>query len=72
MYIWAIGTLNQLFITGSYTQIKFSKKNEIVSGKNPFVLIGPFYTPHSLCLNITFRQGCFVWKCCVFIRSTLS
>ena len=26
MYIWAIGTLNQLFIGGSYTQIKFSKK----------------------------------------------
>ena len=26
MYIWAIGTLNQLFISGSYIQIKFSKK----------------------------------------------
>ena len=26
MYIWGIGTVNQLFIRGSYTQIKFSKK----------------------------------------------
>ena len=26
MYIWAIGTLNQLFIRGSHTQIKFLKK----------------------------------------------
>ena len=26
MYIWVIGTLIQLFIRGSYTQIKFSKK----------------------------------------------
>ena len=26
MYIWTIGTLNQLFIRGSYTQIKFFKK----------------------------------------------
>ena len=33
IYIWAIGTLSQLFIRGSYTQIK-SSKNEVVSG-NP-------------------------------------
>ena len=26
VYIWAIGTLNQLFIRSSCTQIKFSKK----------------------------------------------
>ena len=26
MDIWVIGTLNQLFIRGSYTEIKFSKK----------------------------------------------
>ena len=26
MDIWIIDTLNQLFIRGSYTQIKFSKK----------------------------------------------
>ena len=26
MYIWALGTLNQLLIRGTYTQINFSKK----------------------------------------------
>ena len=26
MEIWEVGTLNQLFIRGSYTEIKFSKK----------------------------------------------
>ena len=26
MYIWTIGKLNQLFITGCYTHIKFKKK----------------------------------------------
>ena len=26
MNIWAVGTSNQFFITGSYTEIKFSKK----------------------------------------------
>ena len=31
IYILAISILNQLFIRGSYTQIKFSK-NEVVSG----------------------------------------
>ena len=34
MYIWVIGTLNQLFIGDSYTQIKFSK-NEAFSDKGP-------------------------------------
>ena len=31
--IWAIGILNQLLIRGCYTQVKFSPKNEVVSGK---------------------------------------
>ena len=26
MYIWGNGTVNQLFVISSYTQIKFSKK----------------------------------------------
>ena len=26
IYVWAIGKLNQLFISDTYTQIKFSKK----------------------------------------------
>ena len=49
LYIWAIGTLNQLFIRGSYTQIKF-KKNEVISGKSALSVISSFFTPHSICL----------------------
>ena len=28
MYIWDIGTVDQLFVRSSYTQIKFSKKTK--------------------------------------------
>ena len=41
MYIWVIGTLNQLFISGSYAQITFNK-NEVVTGKTPFLVICKF------------------------------
>ena len=56
IYIWEIGTLNQLFIRGSYTQIKFS--NEVVSDKSPFFVIGPFCTLHSIidCLTTSKRS----------------
>ena len=36
-----IGTLNQLFITGSYTKIKFSKK--VVNSKTSFFAVGLFF-----------------------------
>ena len=57
MEIWEVGTLNQLFIRGSYTEIKFSKKkkvNKAVSGKTPFFVTAPFYTLHSICLSFGF------------------
>ena len=53
VFIWAIGTINQLFIRGSCTQIKFSK-NEVVNGKSTFSVTGSFCTPHSICRNIGF------------------
>ena len=53
MYIWEIGAVNQLFVRRSYTQIKFSK-NEVVSGKSPFFVKGPFSAHHSICFNISF------------------
>ena len=37
--------------------------NKVVTGKNPFFVIGPFYTPHFICLNIGFWKSSFVWKC---------
>ena len=50
--ILVVGRLNQLFIRGSYTEIEFPK-NKKVSGKTPFLVIGPFYTLHYICLEIS-------------------
>ena len=36
---------------GCYVQIRFAKKNEVVSDKTPFYLKGPFFPPHSICLT---------------------
>ena len=71
MNIWVVGTSNALSIKGSYSEEKFSKNKE-VTGKPPFFVIGPFCTSHSICLNTSFWQGSFVWKCCVFNRSTFN
>ena len=53
MYIWEIGAVNQLFVRSSYTQKK-KKKNEVVSGKSPFFVKGPFSAHHLICFNIGF------------------
>ena len=54
MDVWVVRTLNQQFVRGSYTEIKFSKKKKkAVSDKTTFFLIGPFYTPDS---NIGFES----------------
>ena len=55
MGVWAVGTLNQLFVRGSLTETKLSKKiNKVVTGKNQFSVIGSFCSYHSICLNIGF------------------
>ena len=41
-------------------------KNVVVTGKALLFVISPFCTLHSICFNIGFWHGCFVWKCCVF------
>ena len=67
MYIRVIGTLNHLFIRGSYTPLNFFLKKEVIGGRSPFFVIGPFCTPHSVNLNIGFWQSSsFVWECCTF------
>ena len=53
MYIWATGILNQLFKEILKLKLNF-QKNEAVGGKRPFFVMGPFRTPHSICLNILF------------------
>ena len=50
MRIWEIAILNQVFIRGSYTQVKFLKK-KVLSGKSAVFVIGPICTPHSICPN---------------------
>ena len=52
MDILVARTLNEIFITGSFTEIKFSKKRQLVA--KPRSCVGPFCTPHSICLNIGF------------------
>ena len=70
MDIWVVGTSNQLFVTGSYTEKNFSKN--VDTGKTAFFVIGQFCTPHSICLNIGFCQSNFVRKCYVVNLSTFN
>ena len=51
MDIWVVDTSNRLFIRGSKTETKFSKK-KIINDKTRFFVIGPFCTHHSICLKI--------------------
>ena len=48
------------------------RKNWVVTGKTPFFVIGPFCTPYSFRLNISFWQSSFVWKCSVVNLSTFN
>ena len=59
--VYAVGTLNKLFIKGSYSEINFLKINA-VSGKLMQLVIDPFCTPLSISLNTRFWQGSFVLK----------
>ena len=55
MDMWVVGTVNQLFRGDSHFQVKFSKTtNKRISGKTLFVMMGPFFTPHSSYFNIRF------------------
>ena len=55
---WVVGTSNQRFMIGSYTET-FNKK-KVDTGKTAFFVIGPFCTSHSICLNIDFWEGNFI------------
>ena len=77
MYTWEIGTVNQLFVRGSSTQINFSKKRsqcqKSILCDRP-ILYSPLIctSPLHFVLPIDFWRNSFVWKCCTFIRSTLN
>ena len=53
------------------------KKNEVVNGKSPFFVLGPFSTwvvqfALAFAFDRAFAFDSLVWKCCPFIRSTLN
>ena len=50
MDVWVVGASNQLFIRGSYTETKFSKKNKVVTGKTP-LFVAHFALPILFCLK---------------------
>ena len=63
---WYIkSTFYQRFLNWSKT---FKKK--VVMGKIPFFVKGLLCIFHSICLNISFCHGSFVWKWCVFTLNT--
>ena len=70
VWIWAVGTLNQLFIR-AITETKLSK-NKVVTSKTPFSVISPFCNYHSICLDIGFWCGSFVWKWYLFNISAIN
>ena len=51
---------------------KYSKKKKISYCQTPFFVMGPFCTPHSICLNISFWYDSFVWKYYVFNLSAFN
>ena len=61
MDIWVVGTLRDFC-----TQIKFSL-NKVISGKTLFFPVGPYCSPHSICLDTDFKKGSFSLKYCILI-----
>ena len=67
---WLVHQINSL-----YEALKLKqnfRKNKVITSKALFFVIGPSCTPHSVCLNVGFWLGSFVWKCCVFNPSTFN
>ena len=47
--IWVVGTTNEIFAKGSETEARFLK-NELITGKMSFFVIGSFCTPIPIAL----------------------
>ena len=54
--IWVFGSLvHRINSLKEVLKLKQNfQKNEVVTGKTPFFVIGPFRTHHSICLKIVF------------------
>ena len=72
IWIWKSGWLvHQIKSLYEVLKLKQSfRKMKIVTGKTPIILIDPFCTFQTICLNTGFWQSSFVWKCCVFNFNT--
>ena len=73
MDVWVVGSSNQLFVRGSYTEIFMLEifwKNKVVTGKTSFFVIGPFCTTHFICLNMASDRVVLFRN--VFILSTFN
>ena len=57
MDIWEIGASSELFIRGSYTQIKFKKKKKVVSAKTAFFVMVHFLLPILFVLSLAFDRA---------------
>ena len=71
MDTWVVGTLNKLFVRYCQSENEFSKK-ESCQWQNSVFCARSICTFHSICHNIGFWQGSFVWKYCVFNHSTFN
>ena len=63
IWIWTFGSL--VVLKGSKTGTNFPK-NKVVTGQTPLLVIGPFCSCHSICLNIGLWQISVEWKLYVF------
>ena len=53
--IWAFGLSHQIKSLLEVLKLKQNfQKNKLGTGKTPFFVLGPFYSHHSICLNIGF------------------
>ena len=58
MGIWVVGTVNQLFLKGSYTESKFSN-DKVVSGKTLFCVTVCFVVFILFVLKLVFDRTVF-------------
>ena len=72
--IWTFGSLvHQINSIKEVLKLKqIFQKDKVFTGKTPLFVIGPFCSSHSICLNIGFWYGSFVWKSCVFNLSAFN
>ena len=73
VWTWTFGKLmHQINYFWKVLMLKLNFLKKVVSGKTALFKIGLFFTPHSIFLNIGFKQGSFVGKQGTFSSITFS